>query len=184
MKHNPYKVLIISCWIMLALCFVIQLFGADWFNAGTDSETFVKVCNFIENRLWLKQICACIICLILGTFTILAILEQKFYTKCQSIVFIPLLAIMSYSSWYLPILNTILSFIVYLLPIIWLKKKWYRAPIGIILVFVFQAMSIIIKNVSGITLLNTPFLIASILQIDSLIMVILYYLYSIRKEII
>jgi hypothetical protein len=167
---------------MLALCFVIQLFGADWFNVSTQNETFIKVCNFIEDRLWLKQICVCIICLILGTFTILAILRQKFYNKLQIFVFIPLLILLSYSSWYLPFLNTVLSFIVYLVPIFWLKRKWYRAPIGILLINIFQILSIFIKNIGNFYLNNTSFLVSTILQIDSLIMVILYYLYSIRKE--
>ena len=182
MKHNPYNVLIISCWSMLALCFIIQLFGANWFNVSTQNETFIKVCNFIEDRLWLKQICTCIICLILADLVILSILKQKFYTKIQFIIIVPFVILMSYSSWYSETINLILSFVVYLLPIIWLKRKWYRAILGIGLIYVFQFLSLVIKNVGGLTLFNVPFLISVLLQIDTLIMALLYYLYSNRKE--
>ena len=183
MKRNPYKVLILSCWIILFICFVLKLLGSDMFTAGTDNAIVIKIFLFIDTKLWLKQLIACIICLVLVSLVTLAVLKQKFYTLCQGFIFIPLIIIMSYSAWYVPIINTILSIAIYLLPIIWLKSKWYKAFISLGLVSVFQIVSIITKNIGGLTLFETSYLPSVILQIDTLIMALLYYLYSNKKEV-
>lgn len=183
MIKNPYKVLIISCWGMLGFCFILKLFGADWFTAGTDNEAFIKVCNFIDERQWLEKIFICINCVVIGSLIILAELKQKFYNLTQIFVFVPSLIFLSIIGWYSSILNAITSFIVYLLPIIWLRKKWYKALIGIVLLNVFELLSILTKNVGGFYLNDIPFIISFILQIDTSIMALLFYLYSTRKEI-
>lgn len=182
MKHNPYKVLIISCWSMLGVCFILKLLGLNWFETSVDSPTIISIFTYVNTRLWLQQIIACLICLTLVNFVILAVLKQRKYTNFQIIIFIPLIILMSYSAWYSVIANTLLSFLVYLLPIFWLGKYWYRAIFGIILVYTFQFISLIVKNIGGLTLYDTDFMLSCILQIDTLIMVMLYYLYSNRKE--
>lgn len=184
MKYNPYKVLIYSCWGLLIVAFVLQLLGADWFTVGTDSEAFIKLCNFIDSRLWLRQICTCIISTTLSTFTILAILRQRWFTLSQFCIFMPVMIFQAYSNYILPTvisyMLTVSMFIV--LPLIWQHKQWYRGFIGFALVYVFQLVSVLVKNIGGISLHNVPFLVGALLQIDTLIMVVLYYLYSIRKE--
>jgi hypothetical protein len=183
MKYNPYKVLIYSCWGLLIVAFVVQLLGADWFTVGTDSEAFIKLCNFIDSKLWLRQICTCIISTTLSTFSILAILKQKWFTIVQFFIFIPLLVFTAYVNYYNSTVALILNFVAYLaIPIILNYRKWYRAFIGVALIYAFQAVSLLVKMVGGISLHNVSFLVGALLQIDSLLMVLLYYLYSIRKE--
>lgn len=186
-KYNPYKVLIITCWAMLGICCILKILGANWFEASVSNTNAIKFFEFIDNKLWIKQLLGSSICLILVSLVILSELKQKFYTLKQGIVFIPLIVIMSYSGWYIPILNTILSIIIYLLPIIWLRKEWYKAFIGLGLVFVFQLVSLITKNIGDFGLFETSYSVGVILQIDTFIMALLYYLYSnkhnYRKEV-
>lgn len=178
------KVLIIVCWIAYIICLIIKLCGANLFEIACENERFILICDYIDNNLWLKMIIACLFNLITSSFVICAIFKEKFYTRKQAIVFIPLLIAASIISRYSPISSTIMSFVIYLLPIVYNYKKWYRAIIGLILMLCFQFISLITKNVSDFYINNQSTLISIILQIDLLIMVVLYYLYAnARKEI-
>ena len=185
MKFNKLNVVIITCWILLVIALILKLFGLNWFEPVVNSKNFLDICDFIENNLILKYIITCLIALILNSLSVLAILGQRFYTKIQAIVFIPFIIIMSIISWYSSVVGTILGVILYLLPIIWLKKKWYRAIIGIGLIYGFQLISILAKNVGSYSLTYSlreeKYFIGLILQIDSIIMTILYYLYASSK---
>lgn len=182
-KYNPYKVLIITCWCTLLTCCVLQIFGVNWFLASTDFEVFINICIWIDGVPCVKAICMCITSLVLNTLVILAMLKQKFYTKCQIFIFIPLIIAGSICSWFSPVLQYILNFTYYLLPIAFKPKRWYHVLIGIGLVFAFQAVSLFVKTIGGITITSdTPTVIALLLQIDTIIMCALYYLYTTRER--
>ena len=182
MKRN-LKVLIITCWVVLAICCVLKTVGLNMFAVGTTNENTIAFCTFIDNNFILKVICACISSLILNSLTVLSILQQKFYTKRQMLVFIPLIICISVSSWFNATLSTVLGIIFLLLPILYFPKKWYRCILGFVFVLAFQMLSVFVKDIGGWSLYNTTFLPSILLQIDSFIMVILFYLYSIRKEV-
>lgn len=178
------KILIIVCWIAYITCLIIKLCGANLFEIACENERFILICDYIDNTLWLKMIIACIFSLITNSFVICAIFREKFYTLKQVIVFVPLIVIGSIISWYFPLINTIIGFLLYLIPIAYNYHKWYRAIIGLILMISFQFISLATKNVNSIYLNNQNTLVSIILQIDLLIMVILYYLYAnARKEV-
>ena len=53
LRHaNKFKVLIISCWILLVLAVIAKLCGADIFKAGTDNERFKAFCDYTQNSFW------------------------------------------------------------------------------------------------------------------------------------
>lgn len=183
-NRNPLRTLIYTCWALLLICFALKLIGADWFTAYSESETFNNICKFIDTHIWLRQIIAALMCTFTGSLIVLAILQRKFYNSVQFFVFIIGFVTLSYSTWISTTLSFILSFVVYLLPIIWLRKKWYRAIVGIALLNGFQLISLLMKNAGGLNLHNLPFIVSILLQIDTIIMAVLYYLYSNRKEVI
>lgn len=181
---NKYKVLIIVCWVVYIICFILKLCGANWFKIACTNEDFINACNYVDNTKWLLMTISALNFVILCSLIILAMLGQKFYTPLQAIVFIPLFVITSIVGWYNSIANTILSFIVFLLPIAFNYKKWYRVLIGIFLYIVFQLISILTKSVDEFYLNNTSSLVAIILQIDVYILALIYYLFAnARKEI-
>ena len=177
MKKNGLLVVIISCWVLLFGAFISKLLGAD-FYPSTENQTFINLCKYIETHNWLKYTIYCVISLLLNSLSILAILGQKFYTKIQLFIFIPLIIIMSLVSWYNQIINIILGVILYLLPIIWLKNRWYRVFIGLGLILLFQVISILIKNIGHWYLNDEYALVTILMQLDSIIMNALYYLYA------
>lgn len=182
MKRN-LKILIITCWVALCICCILKLIGLDIFTVGTANENLTIVLTFIDKHFVLKVICTCIVSLVLNTLTLLAILQQKFYTKCQMFVFTPLIIGASIVGWYFSTLSLILNIVLCISVIPFLKHRWYRCPLGMLLVLVFQMISILTKNVGDWTLYDSYFLPSILLQIDSFIMVTLFYLYSIRKEV-
>lgn len=182
MMKNKYKVLIRSCWALLLICFGIKIFGGNLFEIVCENERFISLCNYIDNHNIIKYIIYCVISLILNSLTILAIMQRKFYNKTQFIIFIPIMIAMSLISWYSPIIQYILNFIYFGISILYIRKKWYRVLIGILLIFAFEIVSLITKNIGSVNLNNEPSLITIILQLDTLIMAMLYYLYANRKE--
>ena len=180
------KVLIIVCWIAYLTCLIIKLCGANLFEIACENERFILICDYIDNNLWAKIIVGCLFNLVSTSLVIFAIFGEKFYTIKQAIVFISLIVFGSIISWFYPIINIIIGFIIYLLPIIFNYHKWYRSIIGLFLVITFQFISLITKNVDEFYINNTKMLISIILQIDYVIMITLYYLYSnslTRKEV-
>lgn len=178
MMKDRYKVLITSCWSLLLVCLVVKLFGGNWFDICSENSRFIALCEFIDNNMILKIIVNCIMSLILTSLSTLAIMKQVKYTKLQCWLFIPLILSSSIISWYFPIIKTIIDIIVLaVLPIIF-KTNWKRVIVGIVLILAFQVLSIVIKNVGNWYLNNESTLISILINIDSLIMVVLYYLYS------
>lgn len=178
MMKDKYKVLIISCWVLLVLALVAKLAGANIFNIAVNNKRFIDLCNWLDSNLIVKYIVYAIISLILNSFCILAILGQRFYTKIQALIFIPIIIFMSIMAWYSKVTNTILGFVIYLLPIIWLKKRWYRCLIGIAIIYSYELLALLIRNIAQLTLYEENSIIAIVMQIDTLIMSVLYYLHS------
>lgn len=173
---------IICCWSALFVCAIIKLCGGNWFEVASGSGNFLKFCNYADNHLWLKYTLNCAMALILNSLCLLAIMSRKRFTKLQMAIFFPLIIFMSIIGWYSSITNTILSFVLYFIPIFFLKDKIgiriLKCVMGIVLIIAFQFISLFIKNV-GTLFVNTENTITEIiLNLDSLIMVGLYYLYS------
>lgn len=183
MMKNPYKVMLISCWVLLGLALIAKLLGANIFHPTTDNQTFIAFCDYLDTHNWLKYTIYCVISLILNSLSFLAILGQKFYTPIQAIIFIPLIIAMSIVGWYSKVANIIIGIVLCLLPIIWLKKRWYRVLIGVGFIILFQVISIVTKNIGHWDLNEEYSLITIIMQLDSVIMATLYYLYSNKYEL-
>ena len=56
MMKNKYKVLIISCWVLLVIAMILKLLGSDWFIATSDNKRFIKLCDYIDNHYVLQSI--------------------------------------------------------------------------------------------------------------------------------
>lgn len=181
-KERYLKRVIVVCWIALAICFGIKLFGGNLFEIMCENENFIKVCNYADNHWWAYYTISTIYCLVSNYFFILAMCgEWRFSTK-QMWIF-------SITIWIVCFVKTISSIFglildvwqVIVMPCIFTiknpKRHWFIL-FGNILLFVFQAISMLAKNLSfGIVTVN-GLLISLIYSIDIWIMLVLYYLYS------
>lgn len=181
---NPFKVMIISCWVLLGLAVICKLCGADWFIASSDNKNFVKTCNYIDDHVIIQSVIYTIINIFSCSIYYMAILKEDKLTTKSLKWFIPLLVysiLKGIFQDYAVILFFILDiFMMVLLPIIIKKKIWLFAIIGFILVTVFQLISMLLK-MNHYDMFDDNTLVDIILNIDYYIMLVLFYLYRINK---
>lgn len=177
---NKYKVLIISCWSLLLVCCLIKLLGANIFLASTDNVRFIELCGLIDNS-FIKYILYFIVNVTSTSIYFMAVLKE---TKPNIKWLIPY----SVYSIFKLIFNEldVLFFIgdvpfMIALPILLDKKKWKRILIGFGLNLGFQLISQFVK-LDNFTMFDENTLMVIILMIDYYIMLILYWLYSIKDK--
>lgn len=186
---------IFLCWIMLIVCFIIKLFGGNWFEIMCDNEHFIYICNYIDERLWLKYIIAFILyvpstfllmlsCCLLPkpnwkqTITILAFIVVVWSTQFLSDIAKMVFEVVMFIT--LPTTTKIMGAEKTDLKTA-IKSSWHLGVIGCALDLLFQVISLITRNI-GIKITDTSTLITLILMIDYYIMIAIYFLYVTLKS--
>lgn len=186
-KERYLKRVIIVCWIALAIFFGIKLFGGNLFEIACQNATFIKVCQYAEEHLWLYYPINYLYCMSFMYFHVLAMIKQWKYEKWQLFA----VATTIFVGIFVKIISPIFSFIYdvfqgILMPYIISKrrnKRIIQIVLGNILLIIFQLMSLFIRNISIGIITNNSLIIGIIYGIDVFIMVVLYYFYSnISKE--
>lgn len=177
---------IIISWVVLAVCFIIKIFGGQIFNIATTNATFIKVCAFVDNHLWLQNIIAFVTNLLAVSLLNLAVLKQKVFKWKQFILVILSTAIEVAICIIGEYLNNkvvnIIGFISSIIPLcicpMILSKKPIRSIVGYALYIAFQAISVIIKGLAITKINSESTFVALIYGVDLYIMLTLFYLYS------
>lgn len=187
---------IILCWIMLIVCFIIKLFGGNWFEIICNNEHFVYVCNFIDSHTVLQDIISALLYLFSSYYIIKACALMPKPNKKQAIIIIASLLFVWAFKYLSLTLKSIIELVNHItIPIVInligckdkeerktkLKHCWYYGIIGYVLILVFQVISLITKNI-GVAFIGKNTLLALILMIDYYIMIALYYLYIKLKK--
>lgn len=190
------RVSIILCWIMLIVCFIIKLFGGNWFEIMCENKHFICVCDFIDNHIILQDVIAFVTYMSSTTLVVLAMSLIPKPNAKQLITIITLVAFI----WVSQYINDLVKFI--LEPIMFaffpfilsclsnekadvktrIKKTWFLGIIGYVAVFSFQALSLVIKNIGVKPINDENTLLSLLLMIDYYIMIVLYYLYVKLKK--
>lgn len=179
-NSNTYGMLIVVSWIVLIICMIIKLFGGNWFELGTENDKFIKFCEYVDNTMWLKMTLACLIYLISGYFIICIVLNEKVLKIKHILIFFPLMIFKSLMNWYYPAISFPMDLLIlFIIPLI-LTRNWKRPLITIILILLFQIISIIFRNISFNFNFDNTFLQQTIYQIDYYLMILLYYLYNFK----
>lgn len=193
MMKDKYKTLITACWVVLGVCFLIKLLGGNFFEIMCNNEVVIKVCDFID-KTFLLYIFNFVCYYIAAIYYYKAILKVDKLIGRNSIIhlfilvlyviklFIQIVLTQNFDINKITLIILIIDTLFMILPIIIINVKLYkRAIIGYLLVLLFQVISMIIKNL-GIHFAISSTLIVAIFSIDYYIMIILYYLYSIKTE--
>lgn len=181
MKKNIYKVLIESCWILLIFCFALKLLFGNLFAISVESQNFIAFCEWLDNH-WLKYIIATIVYVPSTYIFYLCLTKQKLFKDWWIILLLLPNSYFKDNIYYLGLGIDLFVGIVY--PIIKGKgKTWKYVLFGNVLIFGFQLISLLTKNI-GFYIDNSSMLIGLIYQVDYYIMLVLYYLYiNYRKEL-
>lgn len=186
-KVKYLKRVIAISWLALLVCFLIKIFGGNFFVIMCENERFIAVCEYADNNFWANYLISCLYCFVSLYFFTLAILQKAKFSQTQLIVAIitvligTLIKIYSVSwGWVFDIWQ------MGLMPMLFLGKhfkRYLRILIGVALLLLFQVLSLVTKDL-GITTLGNSILIEAIFTIDVFIMEVLYFSYSnlLRKE--
>lgn len=178
------------CWILLAICFVVKIFGGNFFDIICNNEKFVEFCSYVDNHLWIQMLIGCISSYITYSLYWLAICGKRFFGKKEVIfiaIIIPICVVLRILNAYVALVLDVVQY--FLVPYIFIRSSktklnnWLtrRIIFGFILNLSFQLISLITKN-QAIKHLTDNFLVAIIFAIDVYIMLALYYLYSNTKK--
>lgn len=179
---DKYGMLITVSWVVLIFCLIVKLFGGNWFELSSENDKFVAFCNFVDNTMWLKMTLACMIYLFTNYFILCILINRKKLDKKIVALFLPLMITKSLISWYVLWVSYVLDvLILVILPLI-IGKKWKRVLFGNVLIFAFQVVTILIRNVSFDFNLGNTFIEQTLYQIDYYLMIILFYLYTFKKN--
>jgi hypothetical protein len=181
-KERYLKRVIVVCWIALAICFGIKLFGGNLFEIMCSNENFIKVCNYADNNLWAYFLINGIYCYVCMYFHTLAMIGKWKYNNSQIII----LSITIICGLFVKSIHPIASFAYdlwqgILMPFVFSwnnKKRIFYILIGNILLIVFQLVSLFVKNIGISIITNNGTLTTVIFGIDVFLMVLLYYFYS------
>jgi hypothetical protein len=188
-KERYLKRVIIVCWIALAICFGIKLFGGNLFEIMCNNENFIKVCTYADNHSWAYYLISTAYCFISNYFFICALLGKWKMSRNQLIIFSITTVVVCFVKMISNIFGLILDlWQAIIMPCVFTIKNTKRhwiVLIGNVLVFAFQTISLLVKNLSFGVVTDNGLLISIIYSIDVMLMLILYYLYSnfyTRKE--
>ena len=183
LDHERYlKRVIIVCWIALAICFGIKLFGGNLFEIMCENENFIKVCEYADNHWWAYYLLGLSYAYISNRFAILAMCGKWKFSKIEFVIYSITTLVGCAVKLLSPILGMIFDiwYIVIMPCVFTLKtpKRHVWVIIGNVLMLVFQMISMFIKNLGLQVVSINGTLIGMIYSIDVTLMFVLYYLYS------
>jgi hypothetical protein len=191
MNHRVIRKAIGICWIILVGCFLVKAIGGNWFASNL-------VVPEIESNITLISIISSVTSYILFTFYYLALCGVKNFKIWVHLALIPyffiitLLKVFVITNRFYILLDILSNFIVPALLITYVNKGFKNTKSGdyfkIIIAFClnsgFQTISVIVRDIS-VNVIITGFIPQLVLTLDALIMLILYWLYSLlfKKEV-
>ena len=190
MNHKVLKTAICLSWIILVICFIVKAFGGNFFDIANES-TWLE-----DHEIYSVIIFSCT-SYIMFTVYYMAIAEVSHFKIWIHIVLLPyfigisLLKVLVLGTEYHIFLDISSNFIIPALLILYVAnkpkiksiKKMIRIAIAFALNCGFQSISVLVRGLpTGVVVSNM--LTQLIMSLDVLIMLVLYWLYSLYyKEI-
>lgn len=173
------RVIIIS-WITLAICFVVKIFGGNFFEIICNNPNYIALCEYADTHYWLKLAIGFLSSMLCQSLYELAILQKYKFSKKELIITIISVAFACVVKMYSQTIGLFFDlWLLVLLPIFLLgkeHKRYWNALLGLAFNFAFQLLSVLVKNI-GIVNVGETYFIGLIYMIDLYIMLFLYYMY-------
>lgn len=179
---NQYGILIRVCWIVLVCCFIVKIFGGNYFEIALNNEKFIAFCYYVDDHIYLKMFLALIMYMFSTSLYLCIVLKEKMLSKKHLLIFVPLMVIKSLLGWYNYWLAFCIDFIIALFIPYFINNDVKHTIVAYIILNVFQLISLGIINIGFGNFNSNFFLIQTIMQIDYYIMLSLYYLYYFKNK--
>lgn len=178
------RVIIIS-WVSLALCFVIKIFGGNFFEIICENQNYKALCEYADSHFWLKYLIGILSTMLCQALYFLAILQEYKFNKWQLGITIASVLIGTYIKYISTLFGWVFDIWFFIgMPILFLGKKYnkyWQVLLALAMTLLFQFVSIIVKNLAIVVVGQSTF-ITLIFGIDVYIMCLLYYLYRNYKK--
>lgn len=181
-KVKYLKRVIIVAWVTLIVCFLIKIFGGNFFVIVCENERFIKVCEFADNNPWVRCIIGflhsfvSLYCFILAICGRTKLEHKELIILALSLLFITPIKVL------FPNIGAILDIWTAIILPLWFnwrnKRRWVFIPVANILIIVFQLISMFVKDLTLSIIVNNGILISLMFSIDVNIMLVLYCAYS------
>lgn len=181
-EKKVIKRMILLCWFILIICFLVKLFGSNFFNIVCNSQTFINLCNYIDNSFW-YYIVGFIFYYLSGMLLWFAMKKtlkcsKKDFILLSSIIFISFVIQYIFKEiGFLEISFIITTFRMIIIPLLLFRINWKNVLFINLIDLGFQLISAFTKNVPIENTIYETALVCLIFLIDYYIMTILLYLY-------
>lgn len=176
---------IIISWASLALCFIIKIFGGNFFEIMCESPNYKALCDYADTHFWLKFSITFLSSMYCQSLYLLTIAQQYKFKKWQFVVtLISVLLSCFFKLTYAEIGVVFDILLLFVLPCLFLGKqykKYWHIVIAFLLTLAFQLVSLATKNLA-INVIDDSTFISLIYGVDVYIMCLLYYLYRNYKK--
>lgn len=184
-KARLFRRVIIISWITLLLCFLVKIFGGNFFEIMCENPKYKALCEYADTHFWLKYIIAVMSSMLCQSLYMLAILQKYKFTQKEFLFTLISVFLSCFFKLKSNLIGSIFDiWIFFIMPMICLGKnfkKYWQVILAAVMTFVFQLISLLVKNISIINVADDYF-IGLIFSIDIYIMCVLYYLYRNYKK--
>lgn len=183
-KDNYSKIMlkraIILCWVLLAICFVMKLFGSNLFNIVIENQKFNSFCVYVDTNFLPLFIISVVYNVVLGTLMVLAMDSELKPTKFKIIYNLIVGIVCFLIKYFCPKLELVAG-VIQLVSLVLITK---RKGNGLVMMLYYIAFSLISQFVKGtdFNLTQQSIVFSLILSIDVIIMMVLLYLYSYKTK--
>lgn len=183
-KRNILRKTIILCWSALIICFGIKLLGGNYFEIFAKSEKFIELCNWVDGNFIGTMIMYGFYCM--NLYILIAIMSESEFKERKLLLTIPISVACCYIKGLSSTIGFILETLYMLIMSIAISKNskkitTIRFSISYILINVFQIISLCLRSIHP-QLVDANFYVSLLFQVDYYIMLILYYLYSVKLK--
>ena len=77
---------IIISWASLAFCFIIKIFGGNFFEIICENPNYKALCEYADTHFWLKYLIGIISSMVCQTFFMLAILQKYKFNRKELVI--------------------------------------------------------------------------------------------------
>ena len=177
MNKKVLRTLIYLCWAFLVAFALLKTVWAEQFAIAVSMPNIIKVGQFIDTHIWLKQIVHCITSLFTYLLYFCACCHKWHLSWKQYLILIPIIIGFTYLNWYFPTIMLNFTYIFMFATPFFLKARY----VDVVIIFsahIIGQVAISFIRSQPINLIDVNIVSQLICCADMYVWLILYYLYS------
>lgn len=188
-KQVVLKRMIAICWFILGLCFLVKIFGGNFFVIICENENFIKICDYIESS-FLYYVIGYLNYVITHFIMFFYICPETKIKSKQVLAFFICFSLLSLTKIFTakltatlnPLLCSLVEWAIAYLFFVLISKRKLKSLFALVYINAFMIISMFVKNLSLTKIIADDVITTLIYMIDYYIMLIIIMLYSKTKN--